>query len=273
MVDGAGASLVRREVARVKMMPSLIACLAAALMLVASVASALAAAPSQGHEPMPLLKSPVDSLQMPDAAWRLALLPRQSKPVTDFSVVTLDEQRVLRVAASKSYGKLLHPVPGGGAKARRLAWDWRVDVAPSADLRNRSGDDVALRVCAFYDWPLERLPLVDRLRLSAAELIAGEPLPSAAICYMWDSALPTGTIMPNAFTRRIRMIVVDGDGTSKAQWREHRRDLHRDFRTAFADEWVDGDAVPPLVAVVIGADTDNTASESLGFVRSISLDP
>lgn len=243
------------------------------MILLAAICLGWVAAPARANESKPWITSPVESLQQPDTAWRLALLPRQSKPVTEFSVVMLDDQRVLRVAASKSYGKLLHPVQRDGAQARRLVWDWRVDVAPEADLRKRGGDDVALRVCAFYDWPLERLPLMDRLRLSTAELVAGEPLPSAAICYVWDSALPTGTIMPNAFTRRIRMIVVDGEGTAKAQWREHRRDLHRDFRTAFADEWMDGDAVPPLLAVIIGGDTDNTASEGLGFVRTIKLDP
>lgn len=220
-----------------------------------------------------LLAAPIGALDQPEAPWRLALLPRQAKPVTDFSVVTLDDQRVLRIKASKSYGKLLHPVREQSVRARHLHWDWRVDQAPEADLRKRSGDDVALRVCAFYDWPTQRLPLVDRVKLSTAEFLAGEPLPTAAICYVWDTALPTGTIMPNSFTRRMRMFVVDGEGSIMAQWREHRRDLHRDFRTAFADEWQDGDSVPPLMAVVIGGDTDNTASEGLGFVRTISLTP
>ncbi len=230
-----------------------------------STASALDATRQSSH-----IASPIGESSEPTSPWRLALLPRQTKPATTFSVVDLDGQRVLRVAASRSYGKLLHPVREP-ARGRTLQWDWRVDRAPEADLRRRSGDDVALRVCAFFDWPTERLPLVDRARLAAAEAVAGEDLPTAAICYVWDAALPSGTVMPNAFTRRLRMIVVDGEGTATRDWRRHSRDLHADFRAAFSDEWRDGDAPPPVLAVVIGSDTDNTGGEGLGFLRSIAL--
>ncbi len=217
------------------------------------------------------LASPIGDAEGPTAPWRLALLPRQSKPATHFSVVNLDAERVLRVASSKSYGKLIHAVNAAPASPKRLQWDWRIDLSPETDLRSRSGDDVALRVCAFYDWPSERMPAVDRARQALAELIAGETLPGAAVCYVWDTSLPIGTVMPNAFSRRIRMIVVDGHDASKASWREHSRDLQKDFRTAFADEWQDGDMLPPLLAVAIGADTDNTGSEALAYLRSISL--
>jgi hypothetical protein len=233
----------------------------------AEVAAAVAADASA-------IVSPIGTGAEPPSPWRLALLPAQSKPVTQFSVVTLEEQRVLRVSASKSYGKLVHPVSRAVAASRRLQWDWRVDRAPEADLRKRAGDDVALRVCAFFDWPLQRVPLVDRARLALAEALAGEALPTAAVCYVWDPALPTGTVIPNAFTRRVRSIVVEGgDAATTLQWREHQRDLHKDFRTAFADEWLDGDAAPTLEAVAIGADTDNTAGEGLAYLRRISLRP
>jgi hypothetical protein len=227
---------------------------------------------SQGAKPGSLISSPIGASAQPTAPWRLALLPRQTKPVTDFSVVDLDGQRVLRVAASRSYGKLLYPVYAPDeVRARTLAWDWRVDRAPDADLRQRSGDDVALRVCAFFDWPIDRLPLVDRTRLVAAEALTGQDLPTAAICYVWDKALPSGTVMPNAFTRRLRMIVVDGEGSATKHWQRHTRDLHKDFRAAFADEWREGDQPPPVRAVVIGSDTDNTGGEGLSFVRAIDL--
>ena len=254
--------------------------LGAVAVAVATAIAVLAGCASAPHAPAPatsaprasLIASPIGQSTEPPAPWRLALLPRQTKPVTEFSVVDLDGQRVLRVAASRSYGKLLHPIDmPTDARARTLAWDWRVDRAPDADLRQRAGDDVAVRVCAFFDWPIERLSLLDRTRLVAAEALAGQDLPTAAICWVWDQALPSGTVMPNAFTRRLRMIVVDGEGGATKAWRRHTRDLHADFRTAFADEWRDGDQLPPVRAVVIGSDTDNTGGEGLAFVRAIDL--
>ena len=64
-----------------------------------------------------LITSPIGTLAEPSQPWQLTLLPRQTKPATQFSVVDLDGQRVLRVAATRSYGKLLHPVKANG-KAR-----------------------------------------------------------------------------------------------------------------------------------------------------------
>jgi Protein of unknown function (DUF3047) len=233
----------------------------------------LAAVPATLTGGSSIIVSPIGEAADPHPSWQLALLPRQTKPITQFSVVELEGRRVLRVAASRSYGKLLHPVPAGQGAAsmrpRYLNWEWRVDQSPqAADLRQRSGDDVALRVCAFFDWPHERMPMVDRSKLLAAEVIAGQELPTAALCYVWDANLPRGTVMPNAFTRRLRMIVVDGDA---GEWHEHKRDLYTDFRAAFADEWREGDPLPSVSAVVIGSDTDNTAGEGLGFLRAISL--
>jgi hypothetical protein len=219
------------------------------------------------------LRSPIGDTAQPHAPWRLSLLPRQSKPITDFSVVAIDDTRVLRVSADKSYGTLLHPVDGPSAQARSLTWQWRVDQAPVADLRQRSGDDAALRVCVLFDWPQERLSFRERARLTTAELLAGEPLPTAALCYAWDTALPTGTVMPNAYTRRVRTIVVDGDGSSPSQWVTHRRELLRDFRAAFLDEWREGDTMPPITAVLIGSDTDNTGTMALAYLRDIQLEP
>lgn len=219
-----------------------------------------------------LLTSPVGEGASPPAPWRVVTLPRQKPPATQFSTVALDGQRVLRVVSVKSYGNLLHPVDSALAAAR-LQWDWRVDRAPASHLRERSGDDVALKVCVFFDWPLERLPIIDRVKFEAAQAAVGEPLPTATLCYVWASDQATGTVLPNVYTRRLQMIVTQGDGSALGMWHHNSRDLHADFRTAFAAEWRAGDAMPRVRAVLIGADADNTGGEGLGYLRSITLTP
>jgi hypothetical protein len=216
--------------------------------------------------------SPIGSGQRPADPWTLALLPRQTKPETRFDVVALDGERVLRVRADDSYGNLVHGVPVARTDARTLHWSWRVDIAPDVDLRTKEGDDVALKVCALYDWPRDHLPLGERAKLAAASAVTGTRLPSATLCWVADTRLPEGTWLPNAYTARLRMLVVQQFAPGAVpRWSEHRRDLHADFRRAFADEWRDGDAMPPLLAVLIGADADNTRSQALGYVRSIDL--
>jgi hypothetical protein len=230
-------------------------------------ATAAVEAPSRGT-----FVSPIGAGERPPEPWSIALLPRQTKPETRFDVIDLDGQRVLRVRAERSYANIVHPVPPALAAAQTLRWSSRIDTAPDGDLHTRQGDDTALKVCALYDWPRDRLSLGERAKLAAGSALAGQALPTATVCWVADMRLAEGTWLPNAFTGRIRMLVVQQLTAGTApRWADHRRDLHADFRRAFADEWRDGDVVPPLRAVLIGADTDNTASESLAYVRSIEL--
>ncbi len=220
-----------------------------------------------------LMASPIGSGNTVAAPWRLALLPRQKPPATQFDVTTLDEQRVLRVLSNKSYGNIVHAVGQAGAQARRLQWRWRVDEAPGGDLRKREGDDAALKVCVFFDWPSERLSFGERARLEMAQTLSGQALPTATLCYVWSTGLPAQTWLPNAYTRRIRLLVAQGEDSPLKAWHAHVRDLHADFKQAFADEWREGDAVPAIQAVLIGGDTDNTGSKGLGYVSDIALRP
>lgn len=206
--------------------------------------------------------------QAPEAPWRFTGVPNQKFPRTAFSLVKMDGAPVaLRVASEGSYGNLLHPLPHG--KAATLSWRWRLDQPnAAADLRNRAGDDMALKVCALFDLPLAAVPFVDRQLLRVAQMAAAEPLPAATICYVWDSRLAAGTVLDNAYTRRLRIMVLRGPDDPLQAWQAERRDLSLDFRALFGDE---SREVPPLIGILIGGDADNTQGRSLGFVAEPSL--
>lgn len=205
----------------------------------------------------------------PAAPWRISGLPGTHKPVTEFSLVTLDGQRVLRVAAQASYGLLLHELPGLSHE-HWLSWRWRLDEAnPTADLRQRAADDSPIKVCASFQLPLTAVPFVERQVLRLARLRAQEDLPAATVCYVWDAHLPAGTVLDNAFSRRLRYIVLHGPEAPLHTWQTERRDLHADFLRLFGDE---SRTVPPLRAVAVGADADNTQGHSLAHVDALRLD-
>ncbi len=202
------------------------------------------------------------------APWHFVGLPNQTKPRTQFSVQRLDDgNRALRVVADLSYGNLVHPLAGSNAAV--LSWRWRVDEgAPRGDLRTREGDDVALKVCAMFDLPLDAVPFLERQALRVARMNSADPLPAATVCYVWDNQLPRETALDNAFSRRIRQIVLRGQGAASRQWFSEQRNLRQDFLRLFADE---ATVVPPLVAILIGADADNTKGRSLGHVMDLDL--
>ena len=104
------------------------------------------------------------------------------------------------------------------------------------------------------------------MRLARAR--SGELLPAATLCYVWDPALARGTLLPNAYTARVRYLVLNSAESALGQWHTHQRNLHADFLQAFGTESA---TVPPLLAIVVGADADNTGHNSLAFVGDLVL--
>jgi hypothetical protein len=172
------------------------------------------------------------------------------------------------VRAESSYANLVHELPPSTA-ATRLAWRWRVDRAiENADLARKSGDDVPARLCALFDLPLDRLPAGDRFRMRLGRMLFDSKLPAAAICYVWDAKIAAGTWLANAYTDRVRMLVLRQGSTGR--WFEEARDLRADFATAFPAESRAG--LPPVSAIAVSADGDNTGGSALSFFGDIALE-
>jgi hypothetical protein len=210
------------------------------------------------------------------APWRVVGFPKASANIalTRFEVATVQGERAIKVSTQASYGTLVHDLPR--KPAGRLQWRWRLDQALTggqgvADIQTKAGDDAALKVCVMFDHPLARVPFVERTKLRIARSVSGEDLPAATLCYVWDSVHPAGLRGANPYTARVRYITLQGQGASLAQWQTESRDVAADFAQLFADELPQGAAVPPVRAVLIGADSDNTGSRSVGWVNSLAM--
>jgi hypothetical protein len=226
---------------------------------------ALCSAKAAGLEPLDAGVGPAAP-----APWHVAGLPMQVKPLTRFTMITLDGKRVLRMEADRSYANLVHALPPG-EPGRWLSWRWRVELPNErANLRLSGGDDSPAKVCVMFDLPLDAVPFVDRQVVRLGRMHSAELLPTATVCYVWDSQLPAGTVLDNAFTRRIRMIVLRGKDSPPMVWRTERRDVRADFLRLFGDE---ASEVPDIVGIGVGADADNTQSRSLSYIADLLLEP
>ena len=210
--------------------------------------------------------------------WRFVGFPKSKAdiPATRFELAEVQGERALKVSTRASYGTWVHDLPK--AEPGRLQWRWRLDQALTggqgvADIQTKAGDDAALKVCVMFDHTLDRVPFGQRTLLRIARSISGEDLPAATLCYVWDSVHPAGLQGANPYTQRVRFITLQGKGAPLAQWQSESRDVAADFAKLFADELPQGAAVPPVRAVLIGADSDNTGSRSVGWVGAIGWQP
>jgi Protein of unknown function (DUF3047) len=228
------------------------------------LAAGMAGAPAQ-----PGLAPIAGPSSTPSPSWRMTLLPKQTLAATRFDVVDIDGVRALRVESRASYGNLLHRLDTAAPTNPVLSWRWRLERAiDGADLRGKASDDAAAKVCVMFDHPIDGVPFVERQLLRMARASTGEDLPAATLCYVWAPAQPADTVLPNAYTRRMRWLVLQGSGSPLGAWRSEQRDLRTDFQRAFGDE---ASAMPPVTAVLVGADADNTGGHGLAYVADLVL--
>lgn len=194
-----------------------------------------------------------------------APLPGWLEPVTfggkakpnAFALVADEGRTVLRVRSVASASGLARKLRVDPATHPRLSWRWKASrLVAKGRLDAKDGDDFALRLYVTFDLDPATLSLGERMKLSFARSIWGDHLPIAALCYVWDAGAATGTIAPNAYTDRVRMLVADSGPAQLGKWVAQARDVAADFRAAF------GQPAPAVTSVILSADTDNTGESA-----------
>ncbi|MGE0876200.1 MAG: DUF3047 domain-containing protein [Burkholderiales bacterium] len=205
-----------------------------------------------------------------------APLPAELKPYafenqprhTQYALVADAGRTVLHARAEASTSGLTRELRVDPAAHPLLAWSWKaMRLVDKGDLATKDGDDFAVRLYVTFDLDTSLLSAADRMKVGLARMIYGDRVPVAALCYVWDARAPVGTFAPNAYTDRVRMVVVDSGPEKLGAWVSHQRDVAADFRRAFSLE-------PPAVnAVIIASDTDNTGESAEAYYGDVSFRP
>lgn len=147
-----------------------------------------------------------------------------------------------------------------------LQWEWKA-LSPIMSADNVDGytDDAPLRILVAFDGNKSKLPLKEKMTFEMANLISGQEMPYATLMYIWSGKSPIDTIITNAHTARIKMIVVDSGWDHLGRWHKHQRDLAADYKRAY------GEAPGEVIGIALLTDTDNTKSETRAFYGDIEL--
>lgn len=201
------------------------------------------------------------------SSWNV-LKPAPKAADTRYQLVKDGETTVLKADARESMSGLTHPVRVDLRQFPRIRWRWKI-AAPlqAADLTTKAGDDYAARIYVMFDYPPDKLPFATRAKLKLAESIYNQKIPTAALNYVWDNRQPVGTVRPNAYTDRARMIVTQSGAARAGRWVTETRDLAADFKEAFGEE------APDVVAVALATDTDNTGESATAWYGDIEFLP
>lgn len=203
----------------------------------------------------------------PITEWQ-ALKPAPKANDTLYTLVRDGDVTVVKAEANHAMSGLTHAVRVDVKRFPLLRWRWKVKAPiKSADMTTKEGDDYAARIYVMFDYPTDKLSFGTRTKLKIAESLYGQKIPTAALNYVWDNRQPVGTLQPNTYTDRARMIVVQSGAARAGQWVTETRDLAADFRAAFGEE------PPDVVALALATDTDNTGEQAIAWYGDIEFLP
>jgi len=169
--------------------------------------------------------------------WEKYETPR-GHPAYDFTVMEDEGRRALALRSAGDHSTIAHAVHVDLAATPILTWTWKVVSLPrGADLRERATSDATGHL--FVIWP--RFPALLRSRL---------------VGYVWDPALPIGTLVKSTKTGTVTFVVARSGEAGIGRWTEERHDVVADHRRIF------GEAPEAPGAIALSIDTNDTRTNA-----------
>jgi hypothetical protein len=201
---------------------------------------------------------------LPDG-WEPLTFPRIERH-TAYRLVDDGGVVVLRADANASASGLVRKVEIDARRYPSLAWRWKIaHVIAKTDAASKEGDDYPARVYVTFKYDPERVSPLESEKYELARLIYGAYPPHAGLAYVWENRLPIGTIVANAYSDRVRMIVLRSGTAEVGRWVAEERDLYADYKRAFGEE------PPPITSIAVMTDTDDTGERATAWYGDIVL--
>lgn len=201
------------------------------------------------------------------------VLPEGWKPLTFKKIpkqtlyeLVLDGQTVVVKATSEaSASGLTKEVRIDPKEFPIVRWRWKVEnLLQRSDVTRKDGDDYPARLYVTFAYEPDKVSFGKKLKYKAGQALFGE-IPIGALNYIWDTRVPVGRIIDNAYTDFARMIVVESGSHKVGQWVEEERNIYDDYKQAFGEE-------PPMInGVAIMSDTDNTKERAVAYYGDIEF--
>ena len=218
----------------------------------------------QAQEDLPKFSAEKPRAGMPDG-WHFYRIAPYKKN-TLYRLENYQGRTVLAANSKTSASGLAVKLRPRSAQNLWLQWEWKaIGVIPQADNADSQHDDAPLRILVAFDGNKSKLPLKEKLTFEMASLISGQEMPYATVMYIWSGKNSVNTVLNNAHTSRVKMIVVDSGSDSLGEWRKHERDLAADYKLAY------GEAPGNVIGIALLTDTDNTKSEARALYGDIEL--
>ncbi|CUQ67580.1 DUF3047 domain-containing protein [Candidatus Nitrospira inopinata] len=196
--------------------------------------------------------------------WKPLTFKKIPKP-TVYELVRDGERVVVKAVSESSASGLMKEVKINPKEFPIVRWSWKVEnLIQKSDVTRKEGDDYPARLYITFEYDPGKVSVVKKLKFMAGRALFGD-IPIAAINYIWETKTQVGTVLANAYTDFVKMIVVQSGPQNVGQWIEESRNLYEDYKNAFGEE-------PPMInGVAIMSDTDNTGERATAYYGDITF--
>jgi hypothetical protein len=147
-----------------------------------------------------------------------------------------------------------------------IKWKWKIsNIYQAGDEKKKSGDDYPLRIYVVFEYNQDKAGVFERAQYNAMKLIYGEYPPHSSINYIWANKKYPELILPNTYTAKTQMILLQKGSEHAGKWIEERANALTDYRKAFGKE------PPAQASIAIMSDADNTGEKATGYVDYIEV--
>jgi hypothetical protein len=199
-------------------------------------------------------------------------LPPDWKPLTfkkierhtTYTLARDDNAVVVMAVSEASASGLTREIKINPKEYPIVQWRWKVmNILKKGDVHRKEGDDYPARIYITFEYDPSKLSFFQKAKYEAIRLLYGEYPPLAAINYIWESKAPVETMVPNPYTDRVMMFVVESGASKLNQWVNEERNIFEDYKKAFGQE-------PPMISgIAIMTDTDNTGESATAYYGDI----
>jgi len=188
---------------------------------------------------------------------------------TAYSLVRDGDTVVLKAISEAAASGLVREISINPRDYPILRWRWKVTgLIQKTDVKRKDGDDYPARLYITFQHDSSKLGWFERAKYEAARILYGNYPPLATVNYIWANREAKGSVVPNPYSPRARMIVLENAGSSLNTWVTEERNLLDDYRLAFGG---DAAAVPRISGVAVMTDTDDTGESVSAFFGDIVL--
>lgn len=200
--------------------------------------------------------------KLPDG-WKPLTFQKIEKHTT-YTLARDNGMVVIRAVAEASASGLTREIKINPKEYPVVQWRWKVmNILKKGDVHRKEGDDYPARIYITFEYDPSKVSFFEKTKYEAIRLLYGEYPPLAAINYIWESKAPVGTMVPNPYTDRAMMFVVESGSAKLEQWVSEERNVYEDYKRAFKEE-------PPMISgVAIMTDTDNTGESAIAYYGDI----